>query len=344
MSEERVVLVTGVAGYWGGRLARELLADGSCRVVGLDREPPAEAIVGLDFIQADFRDPLLTELLTVLGVDTVCHLAFRETSRHSEEAFDLNVMGAMKLFGACAAAGVQTIVYKSSTQLYGAYPDNPAHLKEEHPLRADKQFAYNRYRLEMEAFCNGFTRQHKGIRLAVLRFAGIVGPTADTSFTRYLGRGEAPTLLGFNPMMQVIHEDDVVAALAHAALTEADGIFNVAAEPPIPLKRLLALAGVRPLPLLHLIAYVPSLNPYRRRMSLGPDYLRYRWTVDVTRMTDALGFTPGLSADEAAGTLKARSRSKRKDTVPGEQRPLPLHMIIEARRSAQSRKTMSANP
>lgn len=335
MGDEQTILVTGVAGYWGGRLARELIQQGNCRVLGLDQQPPTEPMPELDFIQADFRDPLLQDLLEVEPVDTVCHLAFRETTRHSEEAFDLNVMGAMKFFTICAAAGVRRIIYKSSTELYGAYPDNPAHLTEAHPLRAGRQLAYNRYRLELESFLNGFSRQHPGTEIVVLRFAGIVGPTADTPFTRYLGWDATPTLTGFNPMTQVIHEDDVVAALAHAALSGVAGVFNVAAEPAMPLKRLLALAGVRPLPLLHPLAYTRRLNPYRRRMSLEADYLRYRWTVDTARMSEELGFAPQLTADEAARTIRQRKKTPARRQTE-EAKALPLHMVIEARRKAKA--------
>lgn len=336
MGDEHTVLVTGVAGYWGSRLAGELLQRGNCRVLGLDQRPPVELIPELDFIQADFRDPLLRDLLEVEQVDVVCHLAFQETTRHSEGVFDLNVMGAMRFFTICAAAGVRQIVYRSSAGLYGAYPDNPAHLTEAHPLRAGRQLAYNRYWLEMESFLNGFNRQHPDSEIAVLRFAGIIGPSADTPFTRYLSWDAAPTLVGFNPMMQVIHEDDVVAALAHASLTGAAGVFNVATEPLLPLKRLLALAGVRPLPLLHPLAYSRRLNPYRRRMSLEADYLRYRCTADTSRMSEELGFTPQFTADEAARSIRQRKKTQaRHQTV--EAKLMPLHMVIEARRKAKAR-------
>ncbi len=335
MSDKPIILVTGVAGYWGGRLAGELLQQGECRVLGIDQQPPAVPMPGLDFVQADFRDPLLQDLLEVESVDVVCHLAFRETTRHSEEAFGINVIGAMKFFTGCAAAGVRRIVYRSSTELYGAHPDNPAYLTEAHPLRAGRQLAYNRYRLEIEPFLNGFSRQHPETEVVVLRFAGIVGPTADTPFTRYLGWDATPALAGFNPMMQVIHEDDVVAALAHAALSDAAGVFNVAAEPALPLKRLLALAGVRPLPLLHPLAYRPALNPYRRRMSLEADCLRYRWTADTTRMSEELGFAPNMAADEAARTLRLRKKAPARHQG-GESKALPLHMVIEARRKEEA--------
>ena len=58
MTEKRVVLVTGVASHWGARVATQLMAEPDLRVIGLDTEPPQQDIKGLDFIQADIRNPL----------------------------------------------------------------------------------------------------------------------------------------------------------------------------------------------------------------------------------------------------------------------------------------------
>ena len=130
MTDPQTVLVTGVGGYWGARLAAQLAAETDLRVLGIDATPPANPIRGLDFIQADVRNSLLVELLRDEGVTTVCHLSFIEAERHSEANFDLNVIGTMKVFGACAQAGVRKVILKSSTAVYGASAANPAFLTE----------------------------------------------------------------------------------------------------------------------------------------------------------------------------------------------------------------------
>ena len=54
MSERKVILVTGVRGYWGAQVAARLIAKVDAQetpayhVIGLDSEPPAEEIKGLD--------------------------------------------------------------------------------------------------------------------------------------------------------------------------------------------------------------------------------------------------------------------------------------------------------
>lgn len=343
MSAERVVLVTGVADYWGERLARRLLPEENVRVIGLDVEPPEEELRGLDFIQADVRNPLLAELLRDEEVDTVCHLSFIESFRRSEAIFDFNVMGTMKIVGASAESGVRRVILKSSTMVYGAHPGNDAFLSEDSRLRGSRRYGYNRYRLEIESFINGFRRQAPALDITLLRFANILGPTADTPLSNYLRLPAVPILLGFDPMLQVIHEDDVVAALAHAIFAEQTGVFNVAADPPLPLLRILGLAGKIPVPLIHPLAYrgVNWLgnSGLRRFAPLEPDYLRYRWVADLRRMREDLQFFPELMGDEVVEALGVHMRMKRyrkprtEDMAYDEER---LRATIERRRQTRA--------
>ena len=152
MTEQRVVLVTGVAGYWGARVAARLVTEGNYHVIGLDSEPSKGRSKGLDLIEADIRNPLLAGLLKSEGVDTVCHLTFVEATRPSKAAFDLNVMGTTKVLGACAEAGVRKAILKSSMTVYGARPSNSTFLTEDHALRGSKRRGTTRCLLDIEAF------------------------------------------------------------------------------------------------------------------------------------------------------------------------------------------------
>ncbi len=340
MSESNVILVTGAAGYWGQRVAERLLAEGRYHVIGLDAEAPVKDIRGLDFIQTDVRNPLLVELLRSEGVDTVCHLAFVHSTRRSESAFDANVMGTSKTLGACAEAGVRKVVLKSSMAVYGARPTNSAFLTEDHPLRGSRRYGYTRDLVEIETFCNGFCRQAPEMLLSVLRFSSIIGPAADTPMTRFLKNPWTPSLMGFDPMMQIIHEDDVVEALAHAVLHDTPGTFNVAAEDVLPLSKIRGLAGKRPLAVFHLFAYWGmGLRGGGSMMPIEPDYLRYPWVGDLARMRDTLCFEPLYTADEALREIAGRIRLERyrpgsADVTRAEER---LHDIIEHRRRARER-------
>jgi UDP-glucose 4-epimerase len=315
MVQPKTVLITGVGGYWGVRLAARLAAVPDLHVIGLDNTPPSTGVKGLDFVQTDVRNPLLVDFLREEKVEAVCHLAFAESTRRSEANFDLNVMGTMKVFGACAAAGVQKIVCRNSMAIYGARPDNPAFLSEERTPAAKSHTGTVRDLMEIEAFCNGFRSQWPEITLSILRFPSIIGPTADTPMTRFLGSKLTPTLMGFDPLMQLIHEADVVEALWHSLCHDAAGVFNVAAEGVLPLSRLMALGG-KPIaaPVFHLAAYWgnPLLGamgmPVNRAWPIELDYLRYPWVGDLCKMREELEFTPAYTAVSALREFTARRR------------------------------------
>jgi UDP-glucose 4-epimerase len=347
MGDEKAILVTGVAGYWGARVAERLVTEAGCHVIGLDVGHPPGKIQGLDFIQADVRNPLLVDLLKSEAVDTVCHLAFVETDRPSEAAFDANVVGTGRLLGACVEAGVRKVVLKSSTAVYGARPSNSAFLTEERSLRGSRRCGYIRDLVEIEAFCSGLRRQASQMILTILRFPSIVGPTADTPMTRFLKDPYAPSLLGFDPMMQLIHEDDVTAALVHAVHNDVPGVFNVAAEDVLPLNKIRGLAGKPLVSVFHPFAYwgVKLLNgtglPLRRVMPIELDYIRYPWVADLTRMGGELGFEPLHTAEETLREFAAWRRIPGAEIMSrGEER---LRDIMEQRRRARERQAAAAS-
>ena len=314
------VLVTGIGGYWGNRVAQKLVENPDYKVLGLDSIAPKQPVPGMDFIQADIRNPLLVELLKSEKIDTVYHMAFKDTARPNEAAFDYNVMGTMKVFGACAAAGVKNIIFKSSTAVYGASPQNSAFLREDHPLNGSRSHGSIRYLMEIEAFCNGFRRQSPEVSLTILRFANIIGPTVDAPLVRYLKQPVSAILMGFDPMMQIIHEDDVVDALVHAGSGDYPGIFNVAAEDVMPLTKLLGLAGQRRVPVFHPFAYwgygVFGSRGLRftRHLPIELDYIRYRWVGDLQKMREVLGFVPSHTAEETLRQF-AEQRSAKKPVL-----------------------------
>lgn len=317
MAEKRVILVTGVTGYWGSRVAARLANEAGVHVIGLDAEQSTGRIQSLDFIQADAWNPALPDLIQAEEVDTVCHLAFMPATRTLESAFEQNVMGTTRLLGACAQAGVRKVILKSSTAVYGARPGNSAFLTESHSLRGSRRYGYVRDMVEIEAFCRGFCRQVPDTVVTILRFASIIGPTADTPMTRFLREPGAPSLLGFDPMMQLIHEDDVVEALLHAVRHDVPGVFNVAARDLLPLGKIRGMAGKAPLIVFHPLAYWGMNLLGNRRSQLGrflpmdPDYLRYPWVADLTRMGNDLGFEPRHTAEEALHEFAERQQLRR---------------------------------
>ncbi|RME85627.1 MAG: NAD-dependent epimerase/dehydratase family protein [Caldilineae bacterium] len=294
--------ITGLFSPLGRRMAR-LASNFGVRVLGIDIKPLTKPFPGVEFVQADIRNPLLQQLFKSEQVDTVLHCAFRWRQRHHEEIFDSNVMGTMRLLGAAELAGVRKVVIPSSTFVYGADPNNPAFLDEGREFRGPVDYAYVRELREIELFVNGYRRQQPEMIITVLRFANILGGGIPSPMSRYMALPGPPTLLGFDPMLQFLHHEDALRALGHCLMGDYNGVYNVAAPDPLPLLKALRLAGLHPLPVPHVCAYKGtrlSRVLSRRGDGLPPlpwDYLRYSWVADTTRMREELGFQPMYDAE-----------------------------------------------
>lgn len=191
--------------------------------------------------------------------------------------------------------------------------------------------------MELESFCNGFRGQHPEITLTTLRFPNIVGPTADTPMTRFLKLPNPVILLGFDPMLQFIHENDAVEAVVHTAVNDLPGIYNVAAEGPMPLTRVLTLVRKLPVPVLHPLAYWGSEllkgSPIKsaRVAPMAWDYLRYPWVGDLAKMREEMGFMPQYMTDELLREFAGpRHRSDNGDGLVDDE--TRLQDIIDRRR------------
>ena len=110
-----------------------------------------------------------------------------------------------------------------------------------------------------------------------------------------------PMVLGFDPRLQFVHEDDIVHALEHAALNSIPGVFNVAADGVLALSEAIGLLGKRPLPVLPPFGTWALIAPLRRLGFRIPDeianLLRFGRGVD-NRLYKAAGFTYGYTSRE----------------------------------------------
>jgi UDP-glucose 4-epimerase len=183
--------------------------------------------------------------------------------------------------------------------------------------------------------------------LTILRFSSIVGPTVDTPMTRFLKEPVTPGLLGFDPMMQIIHEDDVVEALVHAVLNDVPGVFNVAADDAMPLGKIRGLAGKSAFALLHPFVYwgVKLLGDSGLRLSryvpIELDYIRYPWIGDLARMRNELNFEPRYTAEETVREFAGWHRTGLYQTESARKthEEKRLRDVIERRRRVRERQT-----
>ncbi|MCX5743565.1 MAG: NAD-dependent epimerase/dehydratase family protein [Proteobacteria bacterium] len=303
---ERVVAVTGACTYLGAELLRRLDEDRRyTRILALDIRPPALApnskveFVKIDLTQPSVDDELAT-LLQRTKVDTFVHGAFLSHPTHAAEwAHELEDVGTMHVLNACAGVEPRRFVMVSTTLVYGAHPKNPNFLVEEAELRGhrDSRFVNDKVRAEKQV--QRFAKEHPNVDVCVLRFAPILGPTVSNMFTRFFSRPIAPVMMGHDPLMQFVHEQDAAYALLRAVESDATGTFNIAGKGVLPYTTVLALLGRVPLPMPQIVARQLSKVLWTTQLVGSPpsflDFLLYLCVADGSKAKRELGFAPRLS-------------------------------------------------
>ena len=304
----RRILITGVGSYIGSALARRLEDDPSVEhVAGLDTREPLAPLRRTAFIEADLRDQSIATLIPQQEVDTVVHnqIVRRPGPGMSTRTMhDINVIGTLQLLTACERSpSIRTIVIRGSAGIYGAEPQAPQFFGEElarlYPLRT----RFQRDVGEIENLFDTYARRHPEVTCTMLRYQPAIGAALSSQITRYLAAPVAPTYLGFDPRIQVVHEQDGLGALAAAVANPVRGPVNVASPGTIGLQRMIRLAGRAPLPVAGPL-FGASVDALRRLglPELSPDFrrlLRYGRAVDTTRLTREVGFQPSYTTPSA---------------------------------------------
>jgi UDP-glucose 4-epimerase len=303
----RVVLVTGVSRYLGGRLARLLGEHPDVqRVVGVDVIPPASDIGNAEFVRADIRNPVIAKVIKAAAVDTVVHMNVIATPVHAggrSAMKEINVIGTMQLLAACQrAASVERLVVKSSATVYGVSPKDPAKFTEEMEAVRLPRAGFAKDSVEVEGYVRGFARRRPDVAVSMLRFANIMGPGIDTPMTRYFSLPVVPTVLGFDGRLQFTHEDDALAAMEAATWGNAPGTYNVGGDGVLMLSQAIAMSGRINMPLPRPLASVA--RDIVRRMgyidftSEQIEHLKYGRGIDTSRIRERLGFSAKFSTLE----------------------------------------------
>lgn len=311
-----VVGVTGATGDLGRLLLPRLAEDPRVeKVIALDVAAPVP-MKKVEFRKVDLTRPgtenELSGALRETGVQALYHLAFISSRvRSAAFAHELEVIGSMHVLAAAGALGLKRLIFPSLTALYGARPNAPALITEATLLAGCPGSRFVNDKVEVEHQLEAFRSAHPQMQVLVLRFAPIVGPTSDNPITRWLRTRVVPTLLGFDPLWQVLHEEDAADALLAALFTEATGAFNVAAEGVLPLSAVVKLSGgfAVPLPRSLLANAMRALEALGAPTALPPlmDYLHYSWVADGSRAARDLQFSPKWQARDAIAAVRRAS-------------------------------------
>jgi len=231
MSKDKVILITGVAGFIGSNLADRLIKEGY-RVIGIDNlsagimeQVPKE----VEFHQVDIRSKDIFPIIAKANI--VFHLAAKNSVVECQavpyETADINVMGALNVFDACRAGGVERVMYAESSAIYEGTKTLPTPETDFTP-----QTFYAVSKATDHLFAKAYQRE--GLKMVGFRYLNVYGPRQDYRrvippvMTRFIIRillGERPPVYGDgSERRDYVHVDDVNDF--HVLCIDSDKVVN----------------------------------------------------------------------------------------------------------------------
>jgi UDP-glucose 4-epimerase len=300
------VLVTGAAGPRGRQICRQLLAEGH-GVVGVDRDAWPDCPTGLEMLALDHRKRGFEELIRRGEFEALVHLAVHAGFRlPPAERHRLNLEGTGKVIALAASQGVRKLVVASHASVYGALADNPHFMTEDAPPSVGRAFPEMQDLVTADLLASAAMWKHPSLSIVVLRPVHALGPTSRDVLAALLRKRWVPTVLGFDPMIQVMHEDDLARAFVVAVNSGVRGVFNVTGPGELPLRVLVAECGAQAVP-------VPSamFGLIRGRFGFPDfpagalDFLKHPCLIDGGRFRADTGFAPAVGLRETVRAMRA---------------------------------------
>jgi UDP-glucose 4-epimerase len=311
------ITVIGATGNVGTSLLRALAGDARVEsIVGVARRTPSLALDKTTWHEADVARDDVTGVMR--GSDVLVHLAWLiQPSRDQEELRRVNVDGSRRVFRAVADASVPSLVYASSVGAYSPGPKDRS-VDEGWPARGIDTSFYSRHKAEVESLLDDFEKAHPQTRVVRLRPGLIFKREAASEIRRLFIGPFLPNFLvrsAFVPAVphssqlrfQAVHSYDAAEAYRLAALGDARGAFNIAADPVIGPEELASVFGATRLPIPPRALRAAAAASWRLRLQPSPE----GWVdmgsaapiMDTSRARAELGWIPRFSSIEALTEL-----------------------------------------
>jgi UDP-glucose 4-epimerase len=249
------ILITGLSSRWGGPLAQTLGRDPAVEaIVGIDTDDPRHELQRTEFVRVDAQPALIRRILSAAAIDTVVdtRLITDPLAAPLQRAHEVNIAATAAILEACDGrdSRVRKVVFKSSAQWYGSEPGDPGFFSEGQERPRPPRTAIERDVQQAERALVSFSAAHPHATVTLLRFATEIGSEPRGSLAALLGTPVVPSMLGFDPRCQYIHDYDVIGVLGHAVRHELPGVYNAAADGVLAVSEVASLLGKQLLPIL----------------------------------------------------------------------------------------------
>lgn len=243
------ILVTGITGRLGQMVARGLLDRGH-EVIGIDRRSWPDAPAGVEMHSVDLRKRAAEDVFRKSRPQVVVHMAtVTHLVEQTEERYRINLGGTRVVFENAREHGVEHAIFVGRHTYYGAAADSPLYHKEEDPPMAVTTFPELADLVAADLYaCTALWRIPE-VCTTVLRMVYTLGPTGHGTLATFVRGPWVPTILGFDPLFQFMHESDVSEAICLAVERRIRGVYNVAGPQPVPLSVVVRATGRSQVPL-----------------------------------------------------------------------------------------------
>lgn len=307
--KKSVILVTGAAGRLGRLMVQT--AHRSGEVIAVDRRPIVGLPKDVTHLRTDVRWRQIEDVFRKHKVQAVLHLGLIHNPRAEDDQYRFNVLGTQHLLELVAKHKVPKFVMLSSANIYGPHPDNSHFLTEDAPLLGAEAFPNIRDLVAVDRIVQSFFYRHPEVETVMLRPVHIVGPRVKNAPSNYLRLERPWVVMGFDPMIQLVHEEDVVQALVLAMKPGAKGVFNVVGPGEAPLSRILMLLGRRPTSMPDFVVRAALDRAFKLRMTSFPApeirHIQYNCVVDGSLARRVLGFEPQYGLVETIRSVLGHS-------------------------------------
>ena len=243
------VIIPGVSGAIARKLAVRLLEQGH-EVAGIDARPWPDAPAALELYGVDIRKRAAEDVFRGKHPDAVVHMAtVTSLQLAGEERYRINLGSTRAVFEHCHTYGVEHMIFVGRHTFYGAGADSPLFHTEDEPPMDLGSFPELADLVAADLYAATALWRFPELTTTVLRACYTLGPSGHGTLASFLRGPRVPTVLGFDPLFQFMHEDDVVTAIALTLEKRVRGVFNVTGPQPVPLSVIIKQTGRKTVPL-----------------------------------------------------------------------------------------------
>lgn len=294
-SRKKTVLVTGAAGALSQQVINRLR--GKYQIVAVDFRELTYLSDDIPSYKIDFNKRVFEDLFKTYSFDSVIHLGRISSSEETRlRRYNANVLGTQKLLDLSHKYGISNVIVLSTFHVYGASPYNPALIDERAPLKAAELTMDLVDSVELENLANIYLWRYPDLNITILRPCNIVGPGVKNTISRLLSHQYSPVMMGFSPIMQFIHIDDMADAIALAHKQSKRGVYNVAPSDWIAYQDALDHCQCSAIPIPSVPPTVPKLLTKLMNLKMFPSYLvnyfKYPVVINGAAFEKTFGFKP----------------------------------------------------